>query len=43
MTITQTDINAFSPHIRNADAAVIEIDNLSKSFGHQEVLKDVTL
>ena len=43
MTITQTDINAFSPHIHNADAAVIEIDNLSKSFGHQEVLKDVTL
>lgn len=32
-----------NPHINHKDEAVIEIANLSKSFGNQEVLKDVSL
>lgn len=32
-----------SPHTPDGDEAVIEIANLSKSFGSQEVLKDVSL
>lgn len=36
-------MNPHSPDTTNGDKAVIEITNLSKSFGKQEVLKDVTL
>ena len=43
MIINQTDVNAFSPTTIKGDEAVIEIFNLSKSFGQQEVLKDVSL
>ena len=43
MIINQTDVNAFSPNKIKGDEAVIEIFNLSKSFGQQEVLKDVSL
>jgi phospholipid/cholesterol/gamma-HCH transport system ATP-binding protein len=38
---TNTVINAFSENISNKP--VIEIDNLKKSFGKQEVLKDVSI
>ncbi|MDY0102712.1 MAG: ATP-binding cassette domain-containing protein [Lentimicrobium sp.] len=38
-----TNITSFSPDKTNGDESVIEIANLSKSFGNQEVLKDVSL
>lgn len=38
-----TNITSFSPDKINGDESVIEIANLSKSFGNQEVLKDVSL
>lgn len=43
MILNQTEIITNSPHATHKDEAVIEIANLSKSFGNQEVLKDVSL
>ena len=43
MESKSTHITTVSPDKTNGDKTVIEIDNLSKSFGTQEVLKDVTL
>jgi phospholipid/cholesterol/gamma-HCH transport system ATP-binding protein len=44
MILNQADIITNSPHAAaHGDEAVIEIANLSKSFGDQEVLKDVSL
>lgn len=43
MSSNQKDMMANSPHKTNDAEAVIEISNLSKSFGKQEVLKDVSL
>lgn len=43
MILNQSDIITNSPHITHGDEAVIEIINLSKSFGSQEVLKDISL
>ncbi len=43
MSSNQTDTILNSPHTTNSDEAVIEISNLSKSFGNQIVLKDVSL
>ncbi len=43
MILNKTDMSAHAPHITNTDEAVIEINNLSKSFDNQEVLKDVSL
>lgn len=43
MSSNQKDMMANSPHKTNDVEAVIEISNLSKSFGKQEVLKDVSL
>jgi phospholipid/cholesterol/gamma-HCH transport system ATP-binding protein len=43
MSSNQKDMMANSPHKTNDAEAVIEINNLSKSFGKQEVLKDVSL
>lgn len=43
MKSNQTDMNTPAPYISSRDEAVIEINNLSKSFDNQEVLKDVTL
>jgi len=43
MILNQADIITNSSHAAHGDEAVIEIANLSKSFGDQEVLKDVSL
>ncbi|HUI32159.1 MAG TPA: ATP-binding cassette domain-containing protein [Dysgonamonadaceae bacterium] len=43
MILNQADIITNSSHAAHEDEAVIEIANLSKSFGDQEVLKDVSL
>ena len=43
MISTQTDMIPDSPHTTNGNEVVIEIANLSKAFGTQEVLKDVSL
>jgi phospholipid/cholesterol/gamma-HCH transport system ATP-binding protein len=43
MILNQVDIITNSSHAAHGDEAVIEIANLSKSFGDQEVLKDVSL
>ena len=43
MISKQTDMTPSSSHKTISDEAVIEITNLSKSFGNQEVLKDFSL
>lgn len=43
MNSTQTNMTTYSSHKTNSNEAVIEINNLSKSFDNQVVLKDVSL
>lgn len=43
MDSKKTYMDTYSPHTTNSDEVVIDINNLSKSFDNQEVLKDVSL